>query len=177
MNDPAVRGLLRSVARDRRAVHVDVPRSVATGIGQLRGQILTWYLVAGVVAIVIGTGAVGARVALAQSAGGGSDAPTPVVNSVATTPAAAPVTVTATETGTSTRTVTETVTSHSTATVTATSTTTETATTTTTETTTETVPTTVTNTTTVTVPTTVTSTTTVTVAAPSSGGRCRPNPC
>ncbi|OHT70293.1 hypothetical protein [Mycobacteroides chelonae] len=169
MNDPAVRGLLRSVARDRRTVHVDVPRSVATGIGQLRGQILTWYLVAGAVAIVIGTGAVGARVALAQSAGERSDAPTPVVNSVSTTPTAAPVTVTATETGTSTRTVTETVTSHSTATVTATSTATET--------TTETVPTTVTNTTTVTVPTTVTSTTTVTVAAPSSGGRCRPNPC
>lgn len=175
MNDPAVRGLLRSVARGRQVVRVDVPRSVATGIGQLRGRILMWYTVAGAVAMVFAAGAVGAHVALAQSAGGGSDAPTPVVNSVSTTPSVTPVTVTATEIGTSTRTATqtETVTSNSTttATVTVTSSTTETLTTT------ETVPTTVTTATTVTVPTTVVSTTTVTVAAPSSGGRCRPNPC
>ncbi|MUM19872.1 hypothetical protein FZI91_04545 [Mycobacterium sp. CBMA271] len=167
MNDPAVRGLLRSVALGRQAVHVDVPRSVATGIGQLRGRILMWYTVAGAIAVVMGAGAVGAHVALAQSAEGGRDAPTPVIHSVSTTPPVTPVTVTATKTSTSTETATETktVTSNSTATETVTSSTTQT------ETTTETVPTTVTSTvtstTTVTVPTTVVSTTT----APCSTGR------
>ncbi|TDZ75861.1 hypothetical protein [Mycobacteroides salmoniphilum] len=149
MNDPAVRGLLRSVARGRQVVRVDVPRSVATGIGQLRGRILMWYTVAGAMAMVIGAGAVGAHVALAQSAGGGSDAPTQVIHSITTTPSVTPVTVTATEIGTSTRTETVTSNSTTTETVTVTSSTTETLTTT------KTVPTTVTTTTTVTVPTTV----------------------
>lgn len=169
MNDPAVRGLLRSAARGRQEVRVDVPRSVATGIGQLRGRILMWYTVAGAVAMVVGAGAVGAHVALAQSTGGASDAPTPVIHSITTTPAGTPVTVTATEIGTSTRTATETVTSHSTATVTSTATSTSI----TTETTTETVPTTVTSTTTST--TTVTVPTTVIVEVPStSSGRPHP---
>ncbi|MFA4080567.1 hypothetical protein [Mycobacteroides salmoniphilum] len=171
MNDPAVRGLLRSVAGGRQAVRVDVPRSVATGIGQLRGRILMWYTVAGAIAMVVSAGAVGAHVAFAQSAGGGSDVSTPVIHSITTTPAVIPVTVPTTVVSTTTET--KTATSHSTATETSTTTsiTTET------ETTTETVPTTVISTTTVTVPTTFVSTTTVTVSAPSSGGRCRPNPC